>query len=119
MISDSMGKLPRPVRALDQTYTVEPAQDGERFVTLRRVGEGRNLIVAFHAVAAGHPDAPAIQVLAAVMTGGVGGGRGARGGGAQGRLAKAVVDTKLAESANMNFRQLHDPGLVQISAALN
>ena len=40
MVADSMGKLPRPTRVLDQTYTVEPPQDGERFVTLRRVGPG-------------------------------------------------------------------------------
>jgi zinc protease len=122
MIADSMGKLPRPSRVLDQTYTVEPAQDGERFVTLRRVGENQNLIVAFHSVSASHPDAPAVQVLAAIMNGAGGGGRGGRGGGGggnEGRLAKALVDTKLAESANMNFRQLHDPGLIQVSATLN
>ena len=38
-----MGKLPRPARVLDQTYTVEPPQDGERFVELRRVGQGQNV----------------------------------------------------------------------------
>jgi len=123
MIADSMGKIPRPTRVLDQTYTVEPPQDGERFVTLRRVGEGQNLIVAFHAVSASHPDAAAIQVLAAIMNGGGGqrGGRGGRGGGGgnEGRLRKALVETKLAETANMGFRQLHDPGLIQISATLN
>ena len=121
MIADSMGKLPKATRVLDQTYTVEPVQDGERMVTLRRVGEGQNVIVAFHAVAASHPDAPAIQVLSAIMNGAGGGGRGGRGGGggpAEGRLGKALVDTKLAQSANMGFRQLHDPGLVSVSATL-
>jgi zinc protease len=29
-VADSMGKIPRPTRRLDPTYTVEPAQDGER-----------------------------------------------------------------------------------------
>jgi zinc protease len=124
MIADSLGKIPRPTRVLEQTYTVEPPQDGERSVTLRRVGEGQNLIVAFHAVAASHPDSAVIQVLAAIMNGGGGqrggrGGRGGGGGGNEGRLRKALVDTKLAESANMGFRQLHDPGLIQISASLN
>jgi zinc protease len=118
MVAESMGKLPRPARVLDATYTVEPPQDGERFVTLRRVGQGQNLIIAYHAVAASHPDAVAIQVLAGVMSGG-GGGRGGGGGGAgQGRLAKALVDTKLAQSASMGVRLLHDPGLIQISATL-
>jgi zinc protease len=119
MVGDSMGKLPRPARVLDQTYTVEPPQDGERFVSLRRVGQGQNVMVAFHAVAAAHPDAAVLQVLAGVMNGG-GGGRGGRGGGGQeGRLAKALVDTKLAESASMGFQLQHDPGLVLVSATLN
>ena len=120
-VADSMGKLPKPTRKLEQTYTVEPAQDGERFVALRRVGEGQNVIVAFHGPAASHPDAPAIQVLSAIMNGAGGGGRGGRGGGGgnEGRLAKALVDTKLAQSANMGFRQLHDPGLDRKSTRLN
>src|SRR5678815_83780 len=74
-VAESMGKLPKPARILDHTYTVEPAQDGERFVSLRRVGQGQNVIVAYHAVAAGHPDAAVLQVLSGVMNGG-GGGRG-------------------------------------------
>src|SRR5205814_1098679 len=40
------------------------------------------------------------------------------GGGAQGRLAKALVEPKLAQSVTMGFRQLHDPGLIEISATL-
>ncbi len=119
VVADTMGKLPKPARILDQTYTVEPAQDGERFVTLRRVGQGQSLIVAYHSVSAAHPDAAAVQILSAVMSGG-GGGRGGRGGGGaqEGRLAKALVDTKLAQSASMGFQLLHDPGLVQVSATL-
>ena len=120
MVGDSMGKLPRPARVLDQTYTVEPPQDGERFVSLRRVGQGQSVMIAYHAVAAGHPDAAVLQVLSGIMNGG-GGGRGGRGGGGgqEGRLAKALVDTKLAESASMGFQLQHDPGLVMVSASLN
>lgn len=119
-VADSVGKLPRPTRQLDQTYTVEPAQDGERFVELRRVGQNPSLIVAYHSPAAGHPDAAAFQVLTGIMSGG-GGGRGGRGGGggAEGRLTKALVDNKLADSAGMRFEQLHDPGLVEFTASLN
>jgi len=47
------------------------------------------------------------------MSGG-GGGRGGRGGrgggGGQGRLYKALVETKKAESAGMSAALLHDPG---------
>src|SRR5882757_873755 len=99
-VADTMGKIPRPARKLEQTYTVEPAQDGERFVELRRVGQGQDVMVAYHGPAAGHPDSAALQVLAGIMSGGVGGGRGGRGGGGgggQGRLAKALVETKKAD----------------------
>ena len=120
-VADSMGKLPRPTRVLDQTYTVEPAQDGERFVELRRVGEGQDVMIAYHGPSAGHPDSAALQVLAGIMSGAGGGGRGGRGGGggAEGRLNKALVETKKANSANMSFRALHDPGLIMLSAGLS
>src|SRR5215472_2623046 len=38
MIAGTLGAIPRPTRKLDATYTVEPPQDGERTVELRRVG---------------------------------------------------------------------------------
>jgi zinc protease len=53
------------------------------------------------------------------MNGGGRGGRGGGGGSQEGRLGKALVDTKLAESASMNFQLQHDPGLVILSASLN
>ena len=126
-VAETLGTVPRPTTPVEQTYTVEPPQDGERYVELRRVGQNPELIVAYHSVAAAHPDSAALQVLAAVMNGGGGGcgGRGGRGGGGgaaggpdEGRLRKALVDTKLAESANMSARQEHDPGLVEFRATL-
>jgi zinc protease len=119
-VAETLGRIPRPARKLDQTYTVEPTQDGMRYVELRRVGEGQEVIMAYHAPAAAHPDAAALQVLAGVMSGG-GGGRGGRGGGGggTGRLTKALVDNKKAESASMRVEQLHDPGLLQVSASLS
>jgi zinc protease len=117
-VADTFGKLPRPTRVLDQTYTVEPAQDGERYVELRRVGEGQSVVIAYHGPAAGHPDSAALQVLAGIMSGA--GGRGPRGGGGgQGRLTKAIVDTQKADSASMGVAQLYDPGLITLSASLN
>jgi zinc protease len=120
-VADTFGKIARPPTPVAQTYTVEPAQDGERYVELRRVGQGQEVILAYHGPAAGHPDSAALQVLSSILNGGGGGGRGGRGGGGggEGRLAKAIVDSKLAESANMQVEQLHDPGLVFVSANLN
>jgi zinc protease len=36
-----LGQDPAPDARARQTYTVEPPQDGERFVALRRVGQGQ------------------------------------------------------------------------------
>ena len=120
-VFETLGRIPRPTRKLDATYTVEPTQDGMRYVELRRAGEGQELIMAYHAPAAAHPDAAALQVLAGVMSGGGGGrgGRGGGGGGGTGRLTKALVDNKKAESASMRVQQLHDPGLLEVSATLS
>jgi zinc protease len=114
LVADTLGKIQRPTRELDNTYTVEPVQDGERYVELRRVGTGQEIMMAFHAPAAGHPDAAALQVLSGVMGGGFGGVDAAGG-----RLPKALVNTKKALSASMSFRQLHDPGFILVSANLS
>jgi zinc protease len=115
-VADSMGKIPRPSRKLEEPYTVEPPQDGERFVELRRPGDNKEIMMAYHGPAGGHPDAAALQVLAGILTGG-GGGRG--GGAPQGRLSKALVDSKKADTVNMSFALRHDPGLIEISAGLS
>src|ERR1700683_4399190 len=41
LVADTCGAIPRPTRKLDQDYTVEPVQDGQRYVELRRVGDGQ------------------------------------------------------------------------------
>jgi zinc protease len=109
MVATTLGAIPRPTRTLDATYTVEPAQDGERAIELRRVGKGKNLIMAYHSPAMAHPDAGTLEVLAGVLSG--------RGG--TGRLDKALVDTKKALSVGIDVYELHDPGVVLISATLS
>jgi len=113
MVADSVGKIPRPTRKLDETYTVEPIQDGQRYVELRRVGTNQALIAMWHAPAFAHPDSAALEVLTGIMTGG--GGRG----GGTGRLYKAMVDNKKAVGVRMGYEELHDPGFVTASATLN
>jgi len=115
MIAETAGATPRPTRKLDQTYTVEPVQDGERYVSLRRVGDGQSIMAVYHIPAAGHPDSVALEVLSGIMTGG---GRGG-GGVATGRLSKALVDNKKAVSARMSAESQHDPGVISVSAQLS
>src|SRR5712671_3157433 len=42
------GKIPKPSRTLRTTYTVEPTQDGERAVTLRRAGDVQLVSALYH-----------------------------------------------------------------------
>ena len=115
MVADTIGAIPRPARTLDATYTIEPAQDGERFVELRRVGSTPVVMAAWHGPALAHPDSAALEVLTGIMVGG--GGRG--GGAGTGRLYKALVDSKKALTVRMNFQELHDPGFVTATATLS
>ncbi len=61
LISDSFGPIPAPARTLDTTYTVEPVQDGERAVTLRRVGDIQAVLAVYHVPAGSDPDFAAIE----------------------------------------------------------
>src|SRR5215475_12133187 len=109
LVGTTLGAIPRPSRALDQTYTVEPSQDGERTVELQRVGRGKNLMLAYHGPAMAHPDSAALEVMSGIMAG--------RGG--TGRLDNALVETKKALSVGVSFNELHDPGFVMITASFS
>lgn len=43
--------LPKPTRELGGTYTVEPAQDGEKLIELKRAGESKIIAAAYHTAA--------------------------------------------------------------------
>ncbi|MGA3095279.1 MAG: pitrilysin family protein [Bryobacteraceae bacterium] len=106
-IAQLFGPIPRPLRKLAPTYTVEPVQDGERTVTLRRVGDVQEVMAAYHIPAAAHPDADALEVLAGVL-----------GDEPAGRLYKALVESKKAVSESVDTLSLHDPGILMASATL-
>src|SRR5215813_4342620 len=63
MISDYFGPIPAPTRKLDTPYTIEPVQDGEREVTLRRTGDIQAVGAMYHVPAGSDPDFAAISVL--------------------------------------------------------
>jgi zinc protease len=107
-VAELFGKLPRPQRTLEQPYTVEPVQDGERSITLRRVGDTQYVMAMYHTPAALHPDDAAIQVLNGVL-----------GDVPSGRLYKALVDNKKAVGAGMDMQILHDPGVIFATAQLS
>jgi zinc protease len=106
-IADTLGKIPKPDRVLPQPYTLEPTQEGEREVVLRRVGTTQQVLVVYHAPAALHPDIAPLNVLTTIL------------GEAQtGRLYKALVESKLAVATSMDVEEMHDPGWVEADADL-
>jgi zinc protease len=103
-VAKYFGKLKKPTRSLDATYTEEPAQDGERSVTLRRVGTVGAVGAVYHIPAAAHEDFAALEVLASILS-------------AQpsGRLHQKLVKTKLATSVSARAEGWHDPGVLEVS----
>jgi len=100
MVAETLGSIPKPQRVLTQPYTVEPTQEGESTVMLRRVGSVQAIMAAYHIPAALHPDMAPLEVLAQML-----------GAPQTGRLYKALVDTKKAVSTNMNADDQHDPSV--------
>lgn len=63
LIEKNFATIPRPTRTLTETYTIEPVQEGEREVVLRRQGEQAVVAVLYHTVAGSDPKAPAVDAL--------------------------------------------------------
>lgn len=99
------GPIENPEAPLPKTYTEEPPQDGERVVTLRRVGDVAVVGAMYHVPAGPHPQSPAIDVLAEVL-----------GSEPSGRLYKALVETKKAASVSVGAGSYHDPGVIEMYA---
>ena len=108
MIASYFGKIPKPTRSLEITYTKEPTQDGERDVTVRRVGDTYALMTAYHVPAGSDKDFAAIEVINSILADDP-----------SGRLYKALVDNKKAARV-MGFPiQTKEPGVVIFGATLS
>ncbi len=107
LIDRYFGKIPKPSRKLPPIYTTEPVQDGERSVTLRRVGDTRFLGMMFHTVRGAHPDYIATDALGEIMTLAP-----------SGRLYKALVDTRKASRVDVWQEAQKDPGSITFFAQI-
>jgi zinc protease len=101
------GAIPRPERRLEPTYTLDPAQDGERVVTVRRVGGAPIIYMGYHGPAAANPDFAAVQLLGLVLGDTPGG-----------RLHKRVVETGAAAQAFGATLGWAEPAPLLVGAAL-
>jgi zinc protease len=104
-INGLYGQIPRPARKLEPTYTVEPVQDGEREVVLRRVGDVQALGASYHICAGSHVDLAPLQVLANVLSADQ-----------TGRLYRALIESKLATSVSAGADSACEPGMFDVLA---
>ncbi len=108
LIAENFAKIAKPTRTLPKLWTVEPTQDGEREITVRRVGDSQYLFAAYRTPAAAHPDTAALQLLMHLMTIEP-----------SGRLYQAMVKAKLAVSVDLESDVMFDPSLLGFWANLN
>jgi zinc protease len=107
LIAEHFGPIPRPERELIDNYTVEPVQDGERHVELRRIGDNPTVIVGFHGPDGTHEDFVPLQIAARVL-----------GDTPSGRLYQALVESGLATQVGSSEMQEKDPGMIVFLALM-
>jgi len=107
LVAELGGAIPKPERVLPPTYTEEPTQDGERAVTVRRVGGNQILIAGYHIPAGSHPDMGPVDLLGTIL--------GER---TNGRLYKRLVETKKATTSFSQAMEMAEPGAMLNAAIL-
>jgi zinc protease len=108
LVSRHFGPIPRPTRILQPTWTVEPVQDGERQVTLRRTGDVALVSLVYHGVAGADPDRMTEDAIADILTNKP-----------SGRLYKALVGKGLASEVSGNVYPMEEPGVIMLSAKVS
>lgn len=100
-IGQYFSAIPRPERVLDEITTVEPAQDGEKFVEVKRAGDSKNVGVSYHTASYGDKDFAALQALGYILTNDP-----------SGYLYKSLVETKNVASLWQYAPQVRDAGFM-------
>lgn len=86
-ISQFFSTIPKPTRVLEAPYTVEPPQDGERFVELKRAGDSKVVGALYHTAPYADKDYAALDALQEILTADP-----------SGYLYKAMIDSQKAAS---------------------
>lgn len=106
-IAAAFGPLQNPKTELPPLYTLDPAQDGEKSITVRRVGGSPSLYALYHVPPGAHPDYAAISALNLIL-----------GDTPSGRLHQRVVEKQLAAGAFSFSQGLQDPGFTLLGVSL-
>lgn len=107
-VQQYFGPLARPSQPPPAQYTLDPVQDGERSVTLRRVGGVPLLYVGYHVMPGAHADFAAVDLLTYILADTP-----------SGRLHKQLTEKQLAAQVFSFAQGLHDPGFMMLGAQLS
>jgi len=105
LVRKYFGAIPRPARKLAPTWTIEPVQDGERQVTLRRAGDVAIVSLVYHGVAGADPDKVAEDAIVDILTNKP-----------SGRLYKALVEKGIASEVTGTAYPMAEPGVMIFTA---
>ena len=100
LIDRFFSPIPRPERVLPKIYTLDPTQDGEREVNIRRVGDIQMVAASYHVPPGSHEDFAALHIFSDLM-----------GDVPSGRLYKGLVETKMADNVFDTLFQWQDPSV--------
>lgn len=100
-IAQDFGPIPRPRRQLPHLWTVEPTQDGEHSVLVRRKGDAQIVMVGYHIPSARSTDTAPLEVAGEIL-----------GDTPNGRLFHELVESGLATEVFVEQMALYDPGAI-------
>lgn len=103
LVEEKFGVLKRPETPIRDSYTEEPAQDGERRVTVSRVGDLQLVSGLYHTPAGSHPDFAGVALIENILADTP-----------SGRLYKKLVDGKKASSLFTLTPFTKEPGYMYV-----
>ncbi len=98
--------ITKPASVLTPSYTLDPVQDGERSVMLRRVGGLASTAVMYHMPAGGTREGVAVRVLAEALKQ------------RAGPLARGLVSQNLAVTEWAYYAATREPGFLTVGVGL-
>lgn len=105
LIEKHFSPIPKPKRKLPNIYTIDPVQDGEREVIVRRTADTQITISAYHIPQGSHKDFAAIELLGSII-----------GNGPNSRLHKALVEKGLSNWVSAWPNRQLEPSLLYFDA---
>ncbi len=104
LIEEKFGKIAKPSTPIRDSYTEEPAQDGEKMVSVSRTGDLQIVSALYHTPAVSDPDYAAMSVVQDALSDEP-----------SGRLYKALVESKKASSLWAYIPETKEPGFMYVN----